>query len=150
MIVTFQTGSGQTGSSQTMCSECRRKGNKFVQNMCNRNVQKMCSECRRKGCRGRHKFGPRSPLVSFRGKCEQHIYIYIYIYIYVYVYTIRYVYIYIYIYIYIHQNVTHNVAIVARCNKHIAKCREMWPICENPVCPDPVWKPMVILYYDII
>ena len=23
----------------------------------------------------------------------------------------------------------------------IATCRELWPFCENPVCPDPVCKP---------
>ena len=50
------------------------------------------------------------------------------------------IYIHIYIYIYIH--ILQNVAMRAHLKQTIAKCMEMWPFCENPVCPGIVWKPV--------
>ena len=35
-----------------------------------------------------------------------------------------------------------NVAIHAHLKQNVAKCMKMWPFCENPVCPNPVWKPV--------
>ena len=32
----------------------------------------------------------------------------------------------------------------AHLQQNIARCKEMSPFCENPVCPDPVWKPLSI------
>ena len=36
---------------------------------------------------------------------------------------------------------------VATCDNMCAlntTCGKMWPLCENPVCPDPVWKPVTL------
>ena len=42
-------------------------------------------------------------------------------------------------------NIMANVATRAHFKQHIAKCKELWPFCENPVCPEPVWKPVTYL-----
>ena len=43
------------------------------------------------------------------------------------------------------ENAGKNIAkcgnMCARAKQNTAKCRDSWPFCGNPVCPDPVWKP---------
>ena len=40
------------------------------------------------------------------------------------------------------DNILQNVATCTRLKHNITKCEDLWPLCENPVCPDPVWKPV--------
>ena len=35
-----------------------------------------------------------------------------------------------------------NVAMRANIKHDTAKLKDLWPFCENPVCPDPVWRPV--------
>ena len=39
------------------------------------------------------------------------------------------------------DNILQNVATRAQSKRNLTKLKEMWPFCENPVCPDLVWKP---------
>ena len=43
------------------------------------------------------------------------------------------------------SKIMQHVATRAHLKQTISKCREMWPFCENPVCPDPVWNRIISL-----
>ena len=43
------------------------------------------------------------------------------------------------------DNIWQHVARRAHIKQAMTTCTEMWPFCENPVCPDPVRKPMKIM-----
>ena len=37
-------------------------------------------------------------------------------------------------------NMLKNLATCAHMQQNISKCKDLWPLRENPVCPEPVWK----------
>ena len=41
---------------------------------------------------------------------------------------------------YKYDQMSQNVATRADLKQHIANREDLWPFCENQVCPDPVWK----------
>ena len=91
------------------------------------------------------KRGNACALKAHMAKCRGlYIYIYRYVYIYIYIYAYIYMYIYIYhIYIYIYIYIYHIYIYTYIYLFIIHMCvYVLWPLCENPACPDPVWRPV--------
>lgn len=63
---------------------------------------------------------PKFPLMNFIGICDQNVTTY-----------------------YKLLQMLQNVATGAHIKQNITKCKEIWSFCENPVCPEPIWKPVI-------